>query len=89
MDGAVITDYPTSLFCDVAQLAVRVDGHGGSYHGEHGDIVCRIRVGGAPVQIEALNSGEGRHGVFFTRAVKDIAHQAAGECAVFYLRDGA
>ena len=72
-NGAVIPHLPAAPLGLAAQRHIGVDGHGGARHGEHGDVIDGIGVGGAATEVEPLNRRQGCHGVRLAGPVEDIA----------------
>ena len=52
------------------------------------NVVDRVRVGGAPQEVQLFDGRQCRHRVLLSSAVQDVAHQATGEFSVSDLGDG-
>ena len=52
------------------------------------NVVDRVRVGGAPQEVQLFDGRECRHRVLLSSAVQDVTHQATGEFSVSDLGDG-
>jgi hypothetical protein len=82
-------DGPAALGRDAAELTVWIHGVWVPDHLEQREVVARVAVGGAFVEVEGLAFGERTDGVGFGCSVEDLTDEASGPFAVFDLGDRA